>query len=673
MNSTNADKIRREGGGKVQLTSRSRALLKVLLDSSRPMKIREAARDFRVSERTIKYDLEAIRTWLKERHVTLHSQPNKGIWISENEEKRADLRRHLEGWGRSDLILHQKERAKHLALMLLLADGYVRLNDLADRMAVSRNTVVSDLREAESFLAGWGLELISRPRYGVRIFGEERSVRFALECLLHDLSEGDEMFRLVRRVQGGATDSAAADEAGPLVEQRLLGEEEIRLIDQAVRELMAQLSFAVTDRTLISLHIRLCILVHRVRKGRVLPADETTVQTAQGWRGYPLFAQTANRLFAALGLAVTPDELAYGCLPLLGADYPLTPVGGGRPAPDIYDVTIRLTEAVSQAMQVPFADDPELREHLFAHLNDRIMRYLQGVLYPNPLTGEICRSYPRMFAAVKRACQDVLWPSGICLLDADIAYIVLHFQAAWDRWMEQKKVNALVVCGTGRGTSRFLKTQLEAELKGLRVVGLCGSLEVEKYLASRKVDLIVSVLPVKADVPVVVVNALPTRHDLEKIQSCLQTITAHPPVDSAASRGGGGQWRSDLCADLHERDLPVVERLSQDVICKGFELSQAIMAAFREHLTEQAAGGLMLHILLMVNRLTFGSTYVEWQAEAEPEGEDYAAWRKTLKTLVEKAGLAVPESEITAIMRYFSGKGVTESDNGFAHTGRVGD
>ncbi|MCG6199638.1 HTH domain-containing protein, partial [Anoxybacillus sp. LAT_38] len=100
MNSTNADKIRREGGGKVQLTSRSRALLKVLLDSSRPMKIREAARDFRVSERTIKYDLEAIRTWLKERHVTLHSQPNKGIWISENEEKRADLRRHLEGWGR---------------------------------------------------------------------------------------------------------------------------------------------------------------------------------------------------------------------------------------------------------------------------------------------------------------------------------------------------------------------------------------------------------------------------------------------------------------------------------------------------------------------------------------------------------------------------------------------
>ncbi|MBR8660867.1 PRD domain-containing protein [Brevibacillus sp. NL20B1] len=648
----------------MQLTSRSRALLKVLLDSTRPMKIREAARDFRVSERTIKYDLEAIRTWLKERHVTLHSQPNKGIWISENEEKRARLRRHLEGWGRSDWVLHQKERAKHLALMLLLADGYVRLNDLADRMAVSRNTVISDLREAESFLAGWGLELISRPRYGVRIFGEERSVRFALECLLHDLLEGDEMFRLVQRVQGGAADiAAAADEAGPLVEQRLLGEEEIRLIDQAVRELMAQLSFAVTDRTLISLHIRLCILVHRVQKGKVLTADETTIQTAQGWSGYPLFAQTANRLFAALRLMVTPDELAYGCLPLLGVDYPLTAVHGSSPAPDIYDVTIRLTEAVSQAMQVPFDDDPELHEHLFAHLTDRIMRYLQGVLYPNPLTSEICRSYPRMFAAVKRACQDVLWPSGICLLDADIAYIVLHFQAAWDRWMEQKKVNVLVVCGTGRGTARFLKTQLEAELKGLRVVGLCGSLEVEKYLASRKVDLIVSVLPVKADVPVVVVNALPTRHDLEKIHDCLQTISAQPSADSAASGSGGGPRRSDLCADLHERDLPVVERLSQDVIYKGFELSQAITAAFREHLTEQAASGLMLHIMLMVNRLTFGSSYVEWQTEGEPEGEDYAAWRKTLKTLVENAGLAVPESEITAIMRYFSGKGVTDSDN----------
>src|SRR5690606_23798200 len=107
-----------------------------------------------------------------------------------------------------------------------------------------------------------------------------------------------------------------------------------------------------------------------------------------------------------------------------------------------------------------------------------------------------------------------------------------------------------------------------------------------------------------------------------KIHDCLQTISAQPSADSAASGSGGGPRRSDLCADLHERDLPVVERLSQDVIYKGFELSQAITAAFREHLTEQAASGLMLHIMLMVNRLTFGSSYVEWQTEAEPEGED---------------------------------------------------
>jgi len=83
------------GKGIVLYRLSSHALLKVILDSPYPLKIKDAARDFQVSERTVKYDLESVRQWLKERNVVLHSQPSKGLWIDEDQEQRSALREKL--------------------------------------------------------------------------------------------------------------------------------------------------------------------------------------------------------------------------------------------------------------------------------------------------------------------------------------------------------------------------------------------------------------------------------------------------------------------------------------------------------------------------------------------------------------------------------------------------
>jgi galactitol-specific phosphotransferase system IIB component len=339
---------------------------------------------------------------------------------------------------------------------------------------------------------------------------------------------------------------------------------------------------------------------------------------------------------------------------------------------DIYQAAKELTEAVSSRMLAPLYDDQELGRLLFAHLDDSLNRYRQGVLFANPLTEEIRRSYSRMFDAVKRSCEEVFWHRGVYWLDADIAYLVLHFQAGYDRWLEQKKADALVVCGTGRGTSRFLKTYLESELRSLRVVGLCSSTEVEKYLASRRVDVIISVLPVKADVPVVIVCPLPTRQDISQIQNCLETLLLEVDNRQQEAPARKDAWFPTLTSDLNPKDLPLVERLSQDVICKGYEISHNIVAAFRDCLTDQTASGLTLHLLLMVNRLAFGSPYQEeWDSSAEAESNEWKAWREKLNQLMAEVDLHVPPSEVTSIMRYFSGKGTGESESGSARTQRA--
>ncbi|MFI8714959.1 hypothetical protein [Brevibacillus brevis] len=108
----------------VFLTTRSHALLKVILDSYYPLKIKDVARDFQVSERTVKYDLDNVRQWLKERNVILHSQPNKGLWITEEQEHRNALKENLQRDDSKTLILPQKDRVKHFLFILLLSEGY---------------------------------------------------------------------------------------------------------------------------------------------------------------------------------------------------------------------------------------------------------------------------------------------------------------------------------------------------------------------------------------------------------------------------------------------------------------------------------------------------------------------------------------------------------------------
>lgn len=651
------------------LTSRSRTLLKVILDSSHPVKIKDIARTFEVSERTIKYDLENIRQWLKERQVTLHSQPNKGIWISEENGSVQELRDDLHGYGSQNLILSQKERIKHLAITLLLADGYQRLHDLSDYLGVSRNTVVTDGKEVEKLMGGWHLELVSKQRYGIRVDGSERQKRFALECLIHDLLDGADMYRMVHGLLGEYGRETGSD---PLLQKWLVSPAELRELVGTIQTLIRHLQESMTDMKLLSLLIRLCLVVHRVKRAQFVSVDEADVAEAVQWDGYALFSREVRKSCERMGLEMPEHEIAYACMPLLGAAHLQQKRKGVRPALDIYQTARELTSVVGSLIQAPLSADPELAEHLFAHLHDRLTRYMQGVLYPNPLTEEIRRSYARMFDAVKRACETVFWKHGVYLLDADIAYLVLHFQAGYNRWLERKKAHALVVCGTGRGTSRFLKTYLENELRSLRVIGLCSSTEVEKYLASRKVDVIISVLPVKADVPVVIVNPLPTRHDINQIQHHLEALQLHS--ETGNSRGNRTNvWLSSSAAELNIRDLPLVERFSQDVICKGFEISQNIIQTFRDHLTEQAASGLTLHVLLMVNRLAFGSPYEAGEGEGQGEQSEYVQWRRQLNDLMEESQIRVPQSEITAIMRYFSGGEAKACERGCTDTQRMDD
>lgn len=676
--------MRREGE-EGMLSSRSREIIKTLVLAPEPLRIKEVAQVFQVSERTVKYDLEHIRAWLKERNIPLLSQPNKGIWLECEGQIKNQIIDWLQNHRANEIFLHQNERARYIALELLCEVRYLRIKDFTESLLVSRNTIISDLEKVERFCSYWQLHLERKLRVGLRIVGTELQRRLALEQLMLDLLDGAQMFQLVQSISQ-EQDSMAL--IMPIFQRLKIREEEAYRLKEALNRVVLrigkELRIHLSDRVLISLLIRMGIVVQRLRSGYSNQLDTLEISAIHQFSIFAYFQNELQVLSEQLSLPITEKEIAFICMPTIGMivdphAYEYT-VDSYEQA-EIYALTDELIQAVTDKYGIRFREDPGLMEHLFAHLSDRIVKYRNGVLDPNPLTDDIIRTYPSLFTVLKQICLEKFAKYQILLSNSDIAYIVLHFQASQERLAGHRQVRTLIVCGTGRGVARFLQTHLEKEIKTLQVVGLCSSLEVDSFLQSRSVDLIVSVIPLQAKVPVVQINALPTKQDREKLQSVLNVVKAKQLEEASQA----GEWQSikekshtakqlsspvDSCNDpfssrertnssllvknISSAMAQEMEHMTQDIILQGFEIGMKLTSRFADLLPEKRQQGLLLHVLLMVNRLSHGSSYLNYETSGLQESCHMKAYRQELIQFFEQERLTVPTSELTAIMRYFT-------------------
>jgi mannitol operon transcriptional antiterminator len=642
--SAEAGRLSREESN-MTLSMRSRALLKKIMYAGGPLRIKELAGEFQVSERTIKYDLDTIRFWLEGQQVELQSKSSKGIWIVCDDAARIQLLEKLDEAG-EHIFLNQHDRVKRLILDLLLQVASLPIGELAKKNDVSRNTILSDLTIAEHYFQDWDL-VLERTRQGVQIVASEKQRRLVLENVVQDLLDGSDIFQILQGVQNGEKPRIHFSR---ILERFLRPLEEVdklfRLIGSLIRATEREMNVSLTDQAIIGIFIRLCIVIRRHDQETTLAASVPSPQeSGNHWKIYQVFRSVFLSFPESLGVTVSDDEAWYICLQAIGM-LSLTPDRehfSGQQFPDAFSLTKRLIEQVSIGMRMNFQEDPELMHNLLSHIADKLTKYSYGVVEANPLLNEIIRSYRTMFGQVKRACQEVFGPYGIVLTDPDIGFIVLHFQSSYEFNLDKHKFKALVVCGTGRGTSRLLKTIVENEIKGLQITAFCSVMELDKVLSADSYDLVISIFPIRANLPVVVVKPIPGKLDFQTIQAQVDRL--------GKTRVQASDEEVKKSHALTDSRVPM-EHKFQDIIFKGYEVSKAILAKFGDNLSEERMEGLTLHLLFMMNRVAFSSQFQFDESSAQWESETDTANKNELIELLNSKQIILTDSEIKAILRY---------------------
>lgn len=603
------------------LNIRAFRLLVKLLETSGSVYLKDLSEEFNVSTRMIKYDLEDVKGWLNTREIELFSQSNKGIWIDCSEEKRLAIIHTLPEIERNDVYLNQEARVGKMILYMLVNTDYITASTFSERLDVSRNTSLNDIKQIDELLQPWKIELERKHGTGYKLIGDELSLRLLFEHLIHaDLTNNE-----IYKIMSGVTCRDLLIE-GPMLFADILPLYKV-VEKQMARLFASQPKHVLHESDVLRILFRMTISITRMNAGFTMK-DYRIIKKAD----YPnLTVQLMEKVYEQMQYPLFEEEYRY----ITGdRDNALNQI-------DIVKVTKEIIQYVSDIQGIHYHKDPKLYNNLFAHLSLRFQKGEINFTEINPFTKELKKNYSVLFLTIRKACQIYLAPLKISVPDSFVSLIVLHFIVSFEKKFNQKgKIRTLYVCSTGRGVARLIKNRVEREIYDIEIVKNCSIMEVDEICIQQKVDFIISVFPIETDLPLVIVDPLPSKRDIETIKRKVQELLRYKNF----------QFNNLLESTEETIGSQDTEFISQEIILKGFEINQEIQLAFTDEIGATKKQALMLHIFLMVHRYYFDKQYDNYSSSSNHayDKEDI----QKIKEILDVHELQTHKAEIIAILHY---------------------
>ena len=147
----------------------------------------EIAKAINVTDRTIKNDMSELKQLVKDNGGKLITKQGYGLKIEVVDEKLFNLaktRSNVKFYyvdGRNNTL---NNRSDQIAKMIIMEKGYVKIEDVADRLYLSKSTIKQEIKTVRDYLAKFDLSIRSTPGKGIKIDGEELRKRLCMVELI---------------------------------------------------------------------------------------------------------------------------------------------------------------------------------------------------------------------------------------------------------------------------------------------------------------------------------------------------------------------------------------------------------------------------------------------------------------------------------------------------------
>lgn len=397
------------------------------------------------------------------------------------------------------------DRHNFIINKLIFEQEDVFFDDLMDQLYVSRSTLSSDFKKIRKELARYDLRIESKANKGVYVEGAEHDKRhfimdyFFSGQFLKNIHQyvGDEFFKIP------------------------ISFEELTII--VLDECRSQ-NLKLSDFVIQNLIVHIALAITRVNDGfqiSQLKIDEVKFQ-----KEIKIARNILVRVEHVTGTNFPDEEINYIALHLISESI------HQDNSDNLEQISLRqdLLEAaasIDHYYGYQFSSDFTFIEGLLKHLEVLLERVRNSVRLDNPLLDDIQTQYKEAFLISRSLLNHLKYFKDFHLSDDEIAYVTLHILAGIERFYQNHKFNALVICATGYGSAQMLRMRLENELgRQLNIVNLVGYYDITDDKLEG-IDLIISTIDLSNlvfSIPVFTVSVFLKDQEVQLIKDQLSQL-----------------------------------------------------------------------------------------------------------------------------------------------------
>ncbi|MCP3763712.1 BglG family transcription antiterminator [Domibacillus sp. A3M-37] len=491
-------------------------IFKSLLLARSPLTSTHLANSIQVTSRTIRNDIKELAIILEEYGATVKSIRGTGyqLVINQHETFQRFVHETMNNPATSDSYTPEG-RIQYIINRLLLTNDYLKQEELADDLYISKSTLQKLMRDVKKVFEKYNIEIEMRPNYGMKLKGEEISLRFCLSEHLLNRSENE------------------IEKINDLV--KIVTKEELQTIRTIILKKVYERDVTLSDIGLNNLIIHLAIACKRIRDNNYVLFINQEINNLAKQKEYDVALEIINNVGEKLNVDFPPSEIAYAAIHLLGTkmisndDLDENEVANMLDE-NIHNLANEMVERVENSLKIGVEDDRELYLGICLHLKPAINRYRYKMNIRNPMLEAIKTNYPLAFQAGIIAGTVLKEVLNIDIDEGEIGYLALHFGAAIERSsMKSKTKRCLIVCASGLGSAKLLYYKLRSKYgSDLDIIGTTEYYKLSEF-PFETIDFVISTIPLKEKLPVpaIFVHSILDQSDLKKVEDVISGKAAN--------------------------------------------------------------------------------------------------------------------------------------------------
>lgn len=387
-----------------------------------------------LTRRQLGYSFNKINNWLVSHNLPEIERTRQGqfiidrsIFVRVNGEHKPTI---------ETTVLSERQRV-HLIILMLLSREELSLTHFTFELDFSKNTILNDLKQAQSFLYSYGVTIKYSRKTGYMLEGKEFQIRRVLikvtyELLMH-------------------TGASKVKELAPL------SSEQLTRFRQQIEKLEEKLNIQFTDEKIEMMPYIIALILRRIERGFVISNFPLKHKDVSSTKEY----QVMGEIFASMD--IPEEERLFMTLHLLTTNvYRSEELADVESMSDLIPIIEHMLQLFERSACIYFQDREQLVDKLFQHIRPAYYRIKYGLTETQVIQGSIADELKEIHHLVKRSIAPLEGFIGRDIPDNEVAYLTMLIGGWMTRQGEsiEKKVKAIVVCPQGVSVSRLLFNQL---------------------------------------------------------------------------------------------------------------------------------------------------------------------------------------------------------------------